>query len=137
MTCTDLIQIYAATGTALACLLIFAGAVFSFSSSSLGTGLSLIVWPDADTFILVCSKAVLEARRLKLDVDFVEEDRTAEDENRLLAGVGVPIEDRLIFAGGGPIDPVEVLTSVEPEEEPFARMLFPRTFEIFAGVSIP
>ena len=68
---------------------------------------------------------------------FVEDSRTVEDDSRFLAGVGVPMEDRLIFAGGGPIDPVEVLASVEPEVESFARTLFPRTFEIFTGVSVP
>lgn len=135
-TCKVLIQIYAATGTALARLLALTG-VFSFSSSSLGTGLSLIVRPDADTFILACSKAVLEARRCKLEVGFAGDGRANEDESRLFAGVGVPMEVRLVRAGGGPIDPAEALTGVEPEVVPFARTLFPRTFEIFAGVSVP
>lgn len=112
---------------------------FSFSSSSLGAELSLIFLPEADTFSLACcSSAVLDALRcilgvLGVGVALDDDDRTCEEGKRGRVGVGVPIDARPIFGGGGPMDPVAIL---ELEAAvPFARTLLPRALGI--GVSSP
>lgn len=64
-------------------------------------------------------------------IDLADEDRASEAGN---FGVGVPIEARLSFGGGGPMEPVANLAGVEVEgTPPFARTLLPSAF----GVSNP
>lgn len=129
---------YAATSIALARLFTLVGAgvsIFSFSSSSLGASLSLR--PDADIFALACSNAVLDARRCILGVPGVDEgladeDRARADDNLVLDGVGVPIDERLTFGGGGPIEPVADL--VEVGVAALVRILLPNVFDV-VGVS--
>jgi hypothetical protein len=128
-------------GITLARLFTLAGVgmpTFSFSPSSLGAGLSLIFLADADIFILACSKAVLDARRCIPGVvgiagGLLDEERASEDDGLVFNGVGVPIETRPCFRGGGPIEAVADLATVEP----FVRMLLPRDFVAVPGVSIP
>jgi hypothetical protein len=127
----------------LARLFAVAGAgvsTFSFSSNSLGAGLSLIFLLDANIFIRVCSNVALDALRWMLGVGVPgldDEDRASEDGNLVLVGVGVPMEVRLVLGGGGPIEPVNDLVEVKPEATPFARTLLPKIFVPVAGVSNP
>jgi hypothetical protein len=129
------IDIYATVCITLARLFTFAGvgwSIFSFSPSSLGAGLSLIFLPDADNFILACSKVVLDALRFMLGVDEVAAGLT-DDERANAVGVGVPREPRLGFRGGGPMEPIADLAV----KEPFVRVLLVKGFTALAGVSIP
>jgi hypothetical protein len=107
---------------------------FSFSPSSLGAGLSLIFLPDADNFILACSKAVLDALRCMpgLEMGLVDE-RASADDSLVFGRGGVPREPRLCFRGGGPIEPVADLATVEP----LIRTLLVKGFVAVPGVSIP
>jgi hypothetical protein len=135
------IDIYAGVGITLARLFTFAGvgrSIFSFSPSSLGAGLSLIFLPDADSFILACSKAVLDALRFMLGVDEVAAGLTDDERDNaavglVFGGVGVPRELRLGFRGGGPMEPIADLAV----KEPFVRVLLDKGFIALIGVSIP
>lgn len=136
----DIIQDQPAMGMALALLFILDGAgvsTFSFSGISIGTGISCILRPDADSLIRPCSNAVLDALLCIPGVPgaaagLADEDLASEDASLVLDGVGVPREARLAFGGGGPIEPVITL---DGEVVPFPRTLLPKAF--VAGVSSP
>ena len=127
-------------GITLARLFTLAGggrSTFSFSSSSHGAGLSLIFLPDADIFILACSRAVLEALRcipgvVGVAVGLADEER-ASDVSLVLVGGGVPRDARLCFRGGGPIEPVADFATMEP----FERRFLVKVFIAVGAASVP
>lgn len=125
--------------------------IFSFSPSSLGAGLWLTFLPDADIFILACSKAVLDALRFILGVAEVvvgleDDERASDDVSLAFVSGGVSSEERPCFRGGGPIEPiadlvelftrlVSVFTPEAPESLP--RVLLPASESADGGLTAP